>query len=168
MFNLSLLEPASLQYSAGPLPFAPIAPDYGICDRRYGAHLTPLICGWAADTLIQGDSLERYTVRGGVPGPHTLPYTAIFGMIILSLEPFDFSDSCSAGNCKIWIEVAGPATPQIYDAVPNEIRGMAAWVIEQCVGEIGGGYGGFATKDINTLTAYVTQPDTEISETYRK
>ncbi|KAF6221663.1 hypothetical protein HO133_001631 [Letharia lupina] len=148
MLNLSLHGPVSLPLQVGPSPVIPTAPDYGICDRRYGDHLTPLLCGWAAETLIKGDSLVPYTVRGGVPGPQTLPYTAIFG------------------NCKIWIEIAGPATPQIYEAVPNEIREMAGWVIEQCVGGNGRGHGGFATKDISELTAYVTEPDANIGGMY--
>ena len=168
MFNLSLNGPVGLPYSAGPTPFVPIAPDFGICDRRYGAHLTPLLCGWAADTLIQGKSLVPYNVHGGVPGPQTLPYTAVFGEYSLSLEPFDLSYSCWAGNCKIWIEIAGPSTPEIFEAVPNEIRGMAVWIVDQCVSGDGRGYGGFATKDISRLTTYVTKPDTKISETYRK
>lgn len=150
MSNISLHSPASFPLQAGPPPLVPTAPDYGICDRRYGSHLTPLLCGWAVDTLTLGDSLVPYTVHGGAPGPQSLPYTAIFG------------------NCKIWIEIAGPATPEIYQAVPNAIRGMAKWVIDQCVdgSRSGSGYGGFTTKDISKLTAYVTEPDTKISQTY--
>lgn len=48
---------------------------------------------------------------------------------------------------------------------------MAAWLIDQCVGGSRsgyGGYGGFATKDISRLIDYVTNPDTKISDTYRK
>ena len=70
-------------------------------------------------------------------------------------------------RCKIWIEIAGPATPQIYEAVPNEIRGMAVWVIGECVDGSGRGYGGFATKDISKLAALITEPDTKISQAYR-
>ena len=81
---------------------------------------------------------------------------------------FSSSYRSRAGNCKIWVEIAGPATPEIYEAVPNEVRGMAAWLIDQCVGEGGLGYGGFATMDIGRLTAYVTEPDTEIGGIYRK
>ena len=79
MFNVSLHGSVSLPYLVGPPPFAPIAPDYGICDRRYGSHLTPLLCGRAAETLQTGDARVPYTVHGGVPGPQTLPYTAMFG-----------------------------------------------------------------------------------------
>ena len=80
----------------------------------------------------------------------------------------ELSYTLRAGNCKIWIEIAGPTSPAIYEAVPNEVRGMAAWLIDQCVGGSGRGYGGFATKDIGKLIDYVTEPDTKISETYRK
>lgn len=45
---------------------------------------------------------------------------------------------------------------------------MAGWIIDQCVDGSGGGHGGFATKDISKLTAYVTEPDTDISGIYRK
>ena len=79
MLPLSLNGTSGLQYSSGPPPFAPVAPDYGICDRRYGSHLTPLLCGWAAETLIQGDSLIPYTVGGHTRGPQVLPHTAVFG-----------------------------------------------------------------------------------------
>ena len=80
----------------------------------------------------------------------------------------ELSHTSRAGDCNIWIEIAGPTTPDIYMAVPNEIRGMAAWIIDQCVAGSGRGYGGFATKDIGKLLDYVTEPDVKISETYRK
>lgn len=81
MFNATLQGLASQPVQAGPSPVIPTVPDYAICDRRYGSNLTPLLCDRAADTLIQGDSVIPYTVMrgGGTPGPHTLPYTAIFG-----------------------------------------------------------------------------------------
>lgn len=168
MFNVTLQGPTGLPYSAGPAPFIPIEPNYGICDRRYGSNLTPLLCGWAAKTLIEGDSLFPYAVRSFASGPETLPYTAMFGEQSLSSEIFDLSYSFLAGNCKIWIEIAGPTNPQIYEAIPDEIRGMAVWVIDQCVSGSGNGHGGFTTKDISKLTTYVTEPDTKIGETYRK
>lgn len=87
MSNVSLHGLASLPVQAGPSPLVPIAPDYGICDQRYGATLTPLICDRAADTLVPNDSVVPYTVDGGGPGPHTLPYTAVFGKS-LSSNPF--------------------------------------------------------------------------------
>ena len=78
MASLLLNGTTSLAYA--PPPLIPIPPDYSICDRRYGSHLMPLLCGWAAETLTQGDSPISYTVSGsGATGPHNLPHTAIFG-----------------------------------------------------------------------------------------
>ena len=94
MLNLSLHGPASLPIQAGPLPFIPTAPDYGICDWPYGTRLTPLLCGRAADTLKQGASLVPYTLHGGAPGPQTLPQTAEFGEWPLSLRSSRTSHSC--------------------------------------------------------------------------
>ena len=89
MFNATLQGLATPPAQVGPSPVVPTVPDYGICDRRYGANLTPLLCNWAADTLEQGDSVVPYTVvPGGTPGPRTLPYTAIFGGYLLSSKPF--------------------------------------------------------------------------------
>lgn len=100
MFNVSLHGPASVPFQAGPLPLIPVAPDYGICDRRYGARLTPLLCGWAAETLSSGDSLVSYTVHGGVPGPQTLPYTAFFGESSLSSNMFHLSHTVAQVTAK--------------------------------------------------------------------
>lgn len=168
MFNLSLHEPTGLAFSTGLRPLAPTAPDYGICDRRYGARLTPLLCTWAAETLTEGNSPFPYAVSGGPAGPQALPHTAMFGEQPLSSRPFDLSYSSWSGNCKVWVEIAGPVMPQVYEAIPDEIRGMAAWVIDGCVAGTGGGTGGFVIKDISKLTAYVTEPDTKITGTYRK
>lgn len=45
---------------------------------------------------------------------------------------------------------------------------MAAWVVDECVGSGGKGFGGFATRGLSKLTEYVARPDTKISGTYRK
>lgn len=80
MLNATLQGLVSLPVQIGPSPIIPTVPDFGICDQRYGSRLTPLLCNWAADTLIQGDSAVSYTVvHGDTPGPHTLPHTAMFG-----------------------------------------------------------------------------------------
>ena len=82
MMALSLNGTSGLQYAPGLPPFVPVAPDYGICDRRYGSHLTPLLCGWAAETLTQGDSAIPYTVSSHARGPQALPHTAVFGEFV--------------------------------------------------------------------------------------
>ena len=79
MFNLSLIEAAGLSVTSGLRPFVPTGLDYSICDRRYGLHLTPLLCDRAAETLAEGDSLFPYSVSGSAGGPQALPQTAEFG-----------------------------------------------------------------------------------------
>ena len=117
---------------------------------------------------MRGDSPLPYIIQRGAPGPQRLPLTTTFGEYTLSLSIPRLSYDCGAGNCKIWVEVAGPAIPRIYQVVPDEIRGMAGWVLAQCVGGSGEGHGGFATKDISKLTAYITEPDTKLGGNYRK
>ena len=82
MLSLSLNGTSSLQYAPGAPPFVPVAPDYGICDRRYGSHLMPLLCGWAVESLTQGDSPVPYTVGGRPGAPQVLPHTASFGELV--------------------------------------------------------------------------------------
>ena len=79
MLSISPHGPLGLVNLTYPSPLVPKLPDYAICDRRYGTRLTPLLCGMAANTLMEGDSPVSYTVHDGIPGPYTLPYTAIFG-----------------------------------------------------------------------------------------
>lgn len=61
----------------------------------------------------------------------------------------------------ISVEVAGPAVPSTMNLIPNEIRGMAGWVIERCVIE-GAGSGGFVTKDISNLIRVIVNPETNL------
>ena len=100
MSSLSLLRPASLALQAGPSPIIPSIPNFGICDRRYGSHLTPLLCGRAADTLIEGDSLVPYTVHSGDPGPQTLPYTVMFGRWQSCFELFPILTAVGQGPAR--------------------------------------------------------------------
>ena len=79
---LSLNGTSGFQFAPKPPPFVPVEPDYGICDRRYGSHLTPLLCGWASETLTQGNSPIQYTVGGHARGPQVLPHTAVFGEFV--------------------------------------------------------------------------------------
>ena len=79
---------SSLQFSPGTQPFVPVLPDYGICDRRYGSHLTPLLCGWATETLRQGDSPVPHTVGGRAGNPQDLPHTAVFGELVSIFRNF--------------------------------------------------------------------------------
>ena len=67
-----------------------------------------------------------------------------------------------AGNCLISVEVAGPTRPASINLVPNTIRAMAQWVIEECV-ESDGGVGGFATFGFANMVDYAVAHQAEPS-----
>ena len=69
----------------------------------------------------------------------------------------------SFGNVWISIDVSGPVDINRLDLVPNDIRGMAAYIAYQCVGRRG--VGGFVTKRIQGLVDFVTDPASDIDDT---
>ena len=64
------------------------------------------------------------------------------------------------GDISIAIDVCGPVEIDKFTAVPNDFRGMAAYVASQCLGTAG--WGGFVTKEIQGLIDFVTDPTTDI------
>lgn len=81
-----------------------------------------------------------------------------------------------SGNCVISIEVAGPEafydvrsthTPFTIRASPFQLRGLAAYVVNDCV-QRGGNVGGFATNKISNLANYLQDPNTDLSAPFRK
>ena len=69
----------------------------------------------------------------------------------------------------ISVEVAGPNRPLSYSVIPDDIRGMAQYVIQECV-EYRGGIGGFSTLGLGNLVNYVVahQADPELGSNFRK
>lgn len=55
------------------------------------------------------------------------------------------------------VEIAGPTLPSTITASPNQIRGLAAWVSNECVSQ-GGKRGGFATLMIANLIRFAVNP----------
>ena len=85
-------------------------------------------------------------------------------------------DLMLSGNCVISIEVAGPEafydvqsthTPFTIRASPFQLRGLAAYVVNDCV-QRGGNVGGFATNKISNLANYLQDPNTDLSAPFRK
>ena len=71
----------------------------------------------------------------------------------------------------VWVEIAGPTQPHTVMLVPDQIRGMAGWVVEQCVAmtALGGKNGGFTTWGLTALVNFVLEPTTRYSSPfYRK
>ena len=73
------------------------------------------------------------------------------------------------GSCRIVLGVAGPNSESYHSAglVPDDVRGMAAWVLRQCVYDAGG-IGGFVTKGLSSSLDYIIDPRTDFSLPYRK
>ena len=55
------------------------------------------------------------------------------------------------------LELSGPASLQTIELRPNDIRGMAGYVIDDCV-RAGGGQGGFVTGLLQGMIDYALDP----------
>ena len=64
------------------------------------------------------------------------------------------------------VEVAGPTLPTTMPVEPNTFRGMAGWVIEHCIQARG--IGGFVTNGFKRTVDFVTNPESDIEQLYRK
>lgn len=146
----NLLGPNS--YSP-PVPIVPVAPDFVFCSGAYGTALTRF------EAMRVGGLLPR----GTLPVTYLVQEPDINGLIAnaSALETgyrLPFLDSF--GSVSISVDVSGPVNIDRISVVPNDIRGMAAYVANQCTGR--GGLGGFITKKIQGLVDFVTDPTSDI------
>ena len=139
-----------------PVPIPPVAPDFVFCNGAYGTHLVKVEASRAASLLPQGTTPVTYFIGDPVLGPlaanvssrelerqeYRLPFIEIFGGV------------------SIAVDVSGPVDINKITVVPNDIRGMAAYVASQCLGIAG--WGGFVTKGIQGLVDFVTDPTSDI------
>ena len=115
------------------------------CDAIYGTHLTARNCLRAANLLPFGDEPQVY--RSGARGNFGLPWQAQRGQEWLYCGFLEFYTKTRSGNCRVIVEVAGPGVPvtQSVTLPPNQIRGLAYWMIELCVSS-GGSIGGHVSS----------------------
>ena len=136
-----------------PVPIPPVAPNFVLCNEAYGTNLLRDDAITAASMLAQGAMPVTYSVqipelegRGpnvtAPPGGYSLPFLDIFAGIAIS------------------VDVSGPVDITEISLVPNDIRGMAAFVANQCLGQ--GRVGGFVTRRIQGLVDFVTDPTSDI------
>lgn len=127
-----------------PVPTPPIAPDFAICDPAYGLGLSPGNAIFTADILPRGNFPVSYTVNQDLkaPGFYDLPYET------------------HSGGVSITINVAGLADIDSILLVPNQIRGMTAYITQQCLEQRRSG--GFMTKGIQGLKDFVTDPISDL------
>ena len=74
---------------------------------------------------------------------------------MISFPELIFRAYSITGDCKVVLEIAGPAasaTPAVIIA-PDDIRGMAFWLMENCVRD--SHLGGYVTRGLARLTNYV-------------
>ncbi|KAK0515807.1 hypothetical protein JMJ35_001841 [Cladonia borealis] len=127
-----------------PIPIPPIAPNFAFCDRAYGVGLSQGDAIFLADTLPHGTFPVPYTVNQDLSSP----------------DSYDLPYETHRRDVAITITVAGVADVDSILLVPNEIRGMAAYIVQNCL-EQGRG-GGFITKGIQGLVDYVTDPTSDL------
>lgn len=138
------------------VPITPVAPDFLFCNGAYGTHLKKDEALEAASLLPEDTEPVTYFIDGSDLGPlasnvsspelerheHQLPFTQSFGDI------------------SITVDICGPVEIDKFTVVPNDLRGMAAYVASQCLGTAG--WGGFVTKEIQGLLDFVTDPTSDI------
>ena len=134
--NLTSLIPA--------VPTPPIVPNFAVCAPAYGWELSPGNAIFVADILPRGNFPVSYTVNQDLkaPGFYDLPYET------------------HSGSVSVTVNVAGVADIDSIQLVPNEIRGMTAYIIEQCLMQRRSG--GFMTKGIQGLVDYVIDPTSDV------
>ncbi|KAL9116589.1 MAG: hypothetical protein Q9187_006886 [Circinaria calcarea] len=125
----------------------PTYPDFHLCNPYYGHNLDTIDCGLAELRLPQGATPREYRVRGdsAAINPWVFPSQVVFGTCTVTVELADAEDSSDT----VWIS-------------PDFIRGMANWVLEQCVRKPGR-LGGFVTGNLANyrdllLAQYLVNP----------
>ena len=137
-----------------PFPIPPVAPDFVYCDGAYGTGLLP------DDAYDAGDMLPR----GTVPVPYSVeePEMNDAAANVSSLgRGYELPFLTFKGGVSLSIDVSGPVGIHTIGVIPNDFRGMAAWVAHKCVVQRGG-MGGFITKRIQGLVDFVTDPTKDI------
>lgn len=120
------------------VPIAPAFPNFITCDSYYGLGLSYEAAQLALNRLDPGRDVVQYLINDDT-AEHHLPFEV------------------KAGNVAIKIDYAGPFLDRKdlpIPIIPGYLRGLAAYVAENCVNVAGSG--GFATVGIEILMAYVT------------
>lgn len=127
-----------------PIPIPPIAPNFAFCDIAYGFWLSAGDAMFLADTLPHGTFPVPYTVNQDLSSP----------------DSYDLPYETHLGDVAITINVAGTTDIDSILLVPDQIRGMAAYIAQHCLEQRG--VGGFMTEGIQGLVDYVTDPTSDL------
>jgi len=138
---LSLSTLSNVTSYVPPTPIEPSFPDFALYHSAYGAGLKRQDGLYTGGILPHGTNAITYTVNqheGGRASQYELPFTV------------------SYAGAKIAVQVAGPVSIESIVLRPNDVRGMAGYLANFCVGRFG--TGGFVTKRIQGLVDHITNP----------
>ena len=138
------------------VPIPPVAPDFLFCNGAYGTHLKKDEAFEAASLLPEGTTPVTYFIDD----PELDPLAANISSPELERHEYQLPFTQSFGDVSIAVDSCGNVQIDKFTLVPNDIRGMAAYVASQCLRTAG--WGGFVTKEIQGLLDFVTDPTSDI------
>ena len=136
-----------------PIPIPPVAPNFVYCSGAFGTGLRRDDALKAAGLLPHGTMPVTYSIEE--PDIDSLAANVSALEVSYCLPFLEFY-----GGVSLSVDVSGPVNVDKIVVVPNDIRGMAAYVANQCLRH--GGVGGFVTKKIQGLVDFVTDPTEDI------
>ena len=136
-----------------PIAIPPVPPNFVFCSDAYGTGLTRDKALEAGGQLPRGAMPVTYSV--GEPESDALGSNVSLTRPGFHLPFLEFYSGVS-----ISVDVSGPINIEEINVVPNDIRGMAAYIADTCVRR--SGVGGFITRKIQGLVDFVTNPTSDI------
>lgn len=130
-----------------PIPILPTAPNFAFCHEAYGVGLKREDALSAGSYLPYGSRPVIYSISPGKPPEGRARFFQL---------PLDIR----FGGVTISIEVASPVDFDSISITPTDLRGMAGYLANYCVGARG--KGGWVTKNIQGVVDYVTDPTTDL------
>ncbi|KAI4172118.1 MAG: hypothetical protein LQ343_003766 [Gyalolechia ehrenbergii] len=109
------------------------------CAQFYGTFAGTSDCIKAANKLPIGADERVYHIS-------TMPHYYFRNRMPMSRQH---------GNCMVQVEMAGKRTPPTVRLVPDDIRRVAAYIIETCALERGGPTGGFGTGNLEDMKQWL-------------
>ena len=120
----------------------PLRPDSYQCSGSYGSQLDTLDCIEAASRFPTGATAQLYSIDN----------TRLAGY-----QPYNIPSQVMRGDCLVKLDIIGDEeTRGRVSIVPDVVRGLAAFVIAQCV--TGAGVGGYATDGLANMIQYILSP----------
>ncbi|MCJ1241062.1 hypothetical protein MMC14_009066 [Varicellaria rhodocarpa] len=133
----------------------PAGSDMAWCSSELGDGLRTVDCSTAARELPAVDSPTSYSM--GLINSHPN----------WNRSTYDLPYRVSHGQCEMWIEIVGGGENINYhnqqiSLIPSRIRGLAAFVIDRCVGTQS--MGGYVTDGLEGMVEYIEQLPSDVDD----